>query len=348
MIVEKEGSVKVQQGYMPQLDVLRAIAVALVIIQHWFYAFKIFRFLPEGELGVKLFFVLSGYLITRILLDYKQRVLTGNMSMVQSLKKFYYRRFLRIFPIYYLLLFLLYLIYPSKISDSFVWHFFYLSNYFFYFINHGWGYVSHFWSLSVEEQFYIFWPFVILLSKRKYLLGIIIGTTLLGILFRATNFSHSYMYYILTPACFDALGLGALLALKYDWITTKIKTMSVTYFVTLLLSIGLIIYFHTLGKIVFNQIFLGLFIAIFSFLAVAKLSIGSKFHFIFENRILIFIGKISYGIYLYHNLIPFTYINHVHILFSYLLRIAVLLLVASASYYIIERPFLKFKDLRYV
>ena len=331
---------------MPQLDVLRAIAVALVIIHHWYYSFKIFSFLPNGELGVKLFFVLSGFLITRILLGYRKRVFIGESSFMQCLKTFYYRRFLRIFPIYYILLLVLLLTNHSEIRATIFWHFFYLSNYYFYFINHGWGGdVSHFWTLSVEEQFYIFWPFLILWVEEKYLLKVVVTTIICGVIFRTTNFSHSYMYNVLTPACFDSLGLGALLALKYDWIIVKIEKLRLIYTALLFLSFGLIIYFHRLNLVIFNQTFLGLFVSIFSFLVVSKISKGTKhLKSFFENKYLIYIGKISYGIYLFHNLIPFIYINHIPIFISYLLRLMILLLISSGSYLLIERPLLKFKN----
>lgn len=341
----REESIKMEDGYMPQLDALRAIAVGLVIIQHWFYGFKIFNFLPEGEIGVKLFFVLSGFLITRILLNYKNMISSKNTSFKQCIKKFYFRRFLRIFPIYYILLIVLLISNSLGIQDSFFWHFFYLSNFYFYYILHGWGNFAHFWSLSVEEQFYIFWPFVILLTKEKYLFTTILFTIIVGIIFRCANFDHSYMFNVLTPACFDALGLGALLSLKYSGIVMYIQKIGEKYFIFLLLNFGLIIVFYIFKFTVFNQIFLGLFISLFSFLIVAKLSMGIGWgNFFFENKVLIYLGKISYGIYLYHTLIPFIYIAKVNIFFSYLYRFVLLLLVSSTSYYFIERPILKLKN----
>src|SRR5687767_3808258 len=93
--------------YMPQLDALRAFAVFLVIISHWFSREHIVnRYTDNGTLGVTLFFVLSGYLITGILLKNKNSIEQGG-SIKSALKTFYIRRSLRIFPVYYLLIFVL-------------------------------------------------------------------------------------------------------------------------------------------------------------------------------------------------------------------------------------------------
>ena len=91
--------------YIARLDSLRAYAVIIVIISHWFPKIAISKLFPLGSIGVDVFFVLSGFLITYILLGYKNN---SNGAIKQKFKVFYVRRVLRIFPIYYLSLFLLY------------------------------------------------------------------------------------------------------------------------------------------------------------------------------------------------------------------------------------------------
>ena len=140
------------KGYMPQLDTLRAFAVLLVIISHWMPAENILnRYLYNGISGVTLFFVLSGFLITGILLKSKEKIDAGG-SMKQALKTFYIRRSLRIFPLYYLVICIAWIFNESGIRENFGWHFFYLSNFYFWKHWHWQEHLSHLWSLSVEEQ----------------------------------------------------------------------------------------------------------------------------------------------------------------------------------------------------
>src|SRR5262249_12031366 len=118
---------------------------------------------PGAELGVETFFVLSGFLITGILLDNRSQELR---SLV--LKQFYIRRFLRIFPVFYVVLSVALLMDATGIRSTWMWHAGYVSNIYFYL--HGWlGSLSHFWSLAVEEQFYIVWPLFILVIPSRWL-----------------------------------------------------------------------------------------------------------------------------------------------------------------------------------
>ena len=150
-------------GYIKQLDGIRAIAVLLVIVSHWFPGGFASRYVL-GSIGVDIFFVLSGFLITRILIAERLKfsAAPSTYSRLKSIKNFMVRRSLRIFPIYYLLLILLVLCanqFPNPVAQDWKWYFFYLQNILFY-INQGWpgGKLSHLWSLAVEEQFYLFWP----------------------------------------------------------------------------------------------------------------------------------------------------------------------------------------------
>jgi len=157
---------------LPELDGVRGIAVLMVIVFHafWFNQFyfgesvkEVMRFAILGQTGVDLFFVLSGFLITRILLATKGKK--------YQIRNFYIRRLLRIFPLYYMCLIIFFLVIPllsndfSGINNIFSFHFWsyilYLQGFTFTFLNQFNGPV-HFWSLAVEEHFYIFWPFFVL------------------------------------------------------------------------------------------------------------------------------------------------------------------------------------------
>src|SRR5215208_833462 len=172
-------------GMIPGLDGLRAIAFLLVFALHTDY-------LQIGWVGVSLFFVLSGFLITGILLDMKKA-----LSSKEYFFKFYGRRFLRIFPLYYLYLLLIVLLTTWLISIPFrprymqivldqIWYAAaYVYDFFFataaFQQSH---FLDHFWSLSVEEQFYILWPLLILLNPAKSLKKLFIGFVLFAPLFR--------------------------------------------------------------------------------------------------------------------------------------------------------------------
>ena len=124
---------KSANGYMPQLDALRAIAVGAVILHHFL---PLGRFIPYdfvtfGDLGVRLFFVLSGFLITGILLKCKSKVDLGDESPSFELRQFYVRRFLRIFPVYYLTLAIVAILNVPTVRTTFFWHLSYLSNVYF-------------------------------------------------------------------------------------------------------------------------------------------------------------------------------------------------------------------------
>src|SRR4051812_31238154 len=112
--------------YLPQLDGLRAVAILCVLFQH-FYS----EALVLGSLGVKLFFALSGFLITGILLKSKYAVESGASSPGDSLRRFYARRFLRIMPLFYLVLVVSALLNLPGVRESFWWHASYLSNVYF-------------------------------------------------------------------------------------------------------------------------------------------------------------------------------------------------------------------------
>ncbi|RWM17365.1 acyltransferase [Mesorhizobium sp.] len=195
-----------------QLDTLRAVAVTLVLYAH-FLAPGGSSFL--GHLGVRLFFVLSGFLITRLLLDARD---THAFAAGTALRSFYARRAIRIFPPYFVVLGLVWLTDLEQARSSLAWHALYLSN-FWYAQRNDWTpwLLCHFWSLSIEEQFYLVWPLIVLIAPRSRIEAITIGVIC---------FSLAYRFYwpiaadpalardLLPPASMDALACGALLAVR--------------------------------------------------------------------------------------------------------------------------------------
>ena len=151
---------------MPQLDGLRAIAVLLVVWSHWASGYIHIFGTHLGVLGVQLFFVLSGYLISGILIDCSLRDNEGRQRWF-VLRQFYIRRFLRIFPLYYAILGLAVYVNVPPFRTTWPWHAAYLSNVHFWLVGSRESYGGHLWSLSVEEQFYLCWPMLMLFMPKK-------------------------------------------------------------------------------------------------------------------------------------------------------------------------------------
>lgn len=344
--------------YIKQLDSIRALAVLLVILTHWF---------PEGHPlnkytsffnGVDIFFTLSGFLITGILLENREQLAVSGKSKWAVFKNFYARRTLRIFPIYYLAitaLFILGLKTGTDIRGSFLYFVTYTSN--FYFYNNGWdGMLSHLWSLAVEEQFYLLWPWLIILVNKKYLPGIIVLAIAIGIAGQVT-FGD-----ILTFSCFDGFGIGALLAwllhYKVSWLE-KIYLPSLWLAALCFLLQAVRVLSDSAVLLVPSRTLTSL--CTFALINAILLRKGEKNIFstsILQNRWLMQMGKISYGIYLYHLMVPYftgkvlTFLNKqlplpgatTNIYLFAAENFLILLMVAYASWKLIEQPVLRYKE----
>ena len=199
-------------GHANQLDALRAIAVAGVLLSHYARAAPLADL--AGYYGVRLFFVLSGFLITGILLDCRALVERGQ-SAAFTLRQFYVRRFLRIVPAYYATLLVAYAAGVGDVRATIKWDLLYLTNVYLVRADRWLEYVSHFWSLAVEEQFYLVWPALVLFVPRRLLRPTVLAVVVAGVVFRAAWLAstHSSMAVWTLPfASLDSLGLGALLA----------------------------------------------------------------------------------------------------------------------------------------
>jgi peptidoglycan/LPS O-acetylase OafA/YrhL len=202
--------------YLRQLDALRTIAVAMVIATHWRPRATTFWF--NGGFGVKLFFVTSGFLITGILLDARKEAEQSGFERRAVLRSFYARRFLRIFPLFYATLVLIYFLQVQAAREFIWWLVAYLGNVVVAYRGAWVDGIAHFWSLAVEEQFYLVWPVLMLFTPRRLLLPLIASAIVFAQLFRLILFLegiNGITVGVLPFASLDTLGLGAMLALLW-------------------------------------------------------------------------------------------------------------------------------------
>lgn len=332
-------------GRIASLDGLRALAILLVVVSHLLSNFT--SHLPYlGNLGVKVFFVISGFLITSILVAEFEKTDTIN------LKKFYFRRTLRIFPAYYFYIFIILLgkilsIYPIPLTD-FISAMTYTSNYF----PTSSMELSHSWSLAVEEQFYLIYPGLFILLKIEKIKRVLIFVVFLAPLIRMLmmylfynggNFSLWLVFAFHTNM--DALAIGSLLAfyrkkLHASHYYQKFLNSSVA-FISLPLIISAIFYdpkaflfLFTLGWTILNfTIVLGMDWLIFNDRRI--------FGKLFNLAPIKYIGVLSYSIYLWQQ--PFSIYSE-HLIWTHFPFNLILIIVFSmTSYYLIEKSFLKLR-----
>jgi len=333
--------------HLPGLDGLRAVSVFVVIIYH----FGI-NAVP-GDLGVSGFFVLSGFLITWLLL--RELRDTGTIS----LRQFYARRFLRIFPAYYAFLAASYLydrfrgdVWPHGLGWSGV---FYFVNYFNATHGHPDTSIAHAWSLSIEEQFYLLWPLALLLlsrAGRAWFAPALVAATLAVVAWRSWLFLHAHVGVAYVYNAFDNrfanLAVGCLLAVcaDRDWFARLAAALSSSVFLPVLTIVLLIwsrvgtsdTYHYSLGYTV-DAVLMGTFI-----IQMLLLSGSPAWHWL-EHPVVRYLGVISYPLYLWHAW-GLTVGMHVHVagrIGQFLAGVAASIALASGSYFVVERPFLKLK-----
>lgn len=347
-------------NYNKQIDGLRCFAVLGVLICHFIHFENIYLGrLPFGQ-GVNLFFVISGYLITKILLINKEKIKQKETSYKQVIKSFFYRRSIRIFPIYYLTILFLILINFQNTKDVLVWLATYTTN--FYISNDLNPYIgsfNHLWSLAVEEQFYLVWPFLILFVPIRYIEKTIVFIILLSIAFKITYFSsfgYSTAINALTISCADSLGFGALIAywsLYREALISKINKFRYSVLLSFLPFFYFIIYPREYDFIVIvgNNFLFSLF-AFFIIIKASQMKFSLITKFLLENRLAIHLGKISYGIYLYHFFMPdfynqmidlFPHYFYIESPFRTFFLFLFSLIFAQISWLVIEKPITKLK-----
>jgi peptidoglycan/LPS O-acetylase OafA/YrhL len=330
--------------YYKELDGLRFFAVFFVIISHWFPKSHFLNFTPNGSIGVTIFFVLSGFLISSILFRYKEKIQRGDSTIGETLKVFFIRRSLRIFPIYYLLIFFLFIYGYPAITENILYFVSYTSNILMFKEQTFFGTVSHLWTLSVEEQYYLIWPFILFLLQQKRVKVVILILILFSV---STQFimNQSFEYYnFLTFNAFDAFGLGSLLAYYKLYQEESLNSLQ-----NILMGIVAVMSIFFISKLEFftTQTFVSCLTVIFLIFIMSAKYKNAFFNKLLRNSVLMYIGKISYGIYLFHTFIPGLMDNfYPEILKSlpastyiiFIINFIVLIFICTISWFLFESP----------
>ncbi len=347
---------KTEKIHLNGINGLRAIAALSVVIFHMNMSFekynlKNLRTIDLAGFGVTIFFAISGFLITYLLLKEKE------MQSI-SIKKFYIRRILRIWPLYFLVLiisvFTAYYYNIGNLPGSLLYYIFLAANIPFI-LNITLPFLGHYWSLGVEEQFYLFWPWLI--KKSKYVLNTVIVFTCvyfaIHIIFRFIEYKWSYElpYLFIFVTRFDCMSIGAIGAIlihqKQDYfykIVTHKITQLVSWLVILLLAMNM---FH-IASIVDQEI-----VSIVSVVLIVNCGFNPEALIRLNHPIFDAFGKISYGIYIIHQLIIFyfaQFINNFNIASTikypliYFSVMSFTIITAWISYEFFEKRFLTLKE----
>ena len=334
------------------LDAVRALAIILVLVDH----FRVFEYLSgwhphTGSLGVMIFFVLSGFLITSMLLkEYRE---TGNISFAN----FYRRRAYRIFPNFYCCWILTTVVYC--LGRDFYWKHAALS--FFYLMDYGrglapenvqpWMHMWVSWSLAIEEKFYLLWPLLLLfLLKRPHLIRTLVSIILGQWVYRAVMALHfhvsgSYVYNTFEMRA-DALLVGCLLAIMVENDRVRLLCCELLrrQWFSLLAPLALVLIVVAPPS---NQ---AAWLAVWStqplIVAVMLLQVvywGAKSWTFMRHATVRLTAQLSYALYLYHplagrivKLLGMRHLGYPAVILT--------LIMAAASYYLVERPFMRMRD----
>jgi len=296
----------VRPAYMVQLDALRAVAVLTVMVHH--LAPALFPGLGLAAwAAVRLFFVLSGFLVTGILLRARDAVDAGQTTAGAALRRFHLRRLWRIVPVYYGVILGLALFDAGEVRQNLWWHLAFLSNV--KFVIDGWhhAYIGQFWFLAAQEQFYLFWPLMMLTLPRRLLLPVIVATIAIGPLYRAfaLGMGWTLAYEALLPANLDTLGLGALLAVlthrgSVDRFRTRTWAWAAWAAAAVLLALQLPAVRDVVGAplIAGSDLLMGLVSVVI--VAHAAAGFGGPVGRAMTWPPLLYLGTISYGAFAYH------------------------------------------------
>ncbi len=306
-----QGAAQRTIKYNPQLDGLRFFAVLFVVTYHWVPAIHELDYSTFFGGLINFFFVLSSYLITKILFSARDKAISMGIPKFKVIAVFLLRRVLRIFPAYYLFL-LVAVSMPtigSEIRQHAAMYFSYLANYHMY-ASHVFPAVSaHIWTLAVEEQFYLVWPLVIMFVPQKHLVKTLLAIIICAVLYRAFTYEpvNGVPQVILTQYCVDAFAVGAVLACKYTNASEKEKQL-ITRYTNLIFYIGvpLSIFIIAVKSHYWSFVLNRFLFSVISFKIIEGAVVGYKNYFgkFLEKKPVLYIGRISYGIYLYHLLVP--------------------------------------------
>jgi len=365
--------------HLPVLDGLRGLAIIIVVWHNASFtnsgdgefAKFLSLFANMGWMGVQLFFVLSGFLITGILLDEK--------GAPRQLRNFYMRRVLRIFPIYYAVLLVAFIILPALGSapawsiankSNEIWYWLYLVNWDIP-IEGGGGGLSHFWSLAVEEQFYLLWPLAVIALSPRALSRLCLALIVSAPIARAVMIHHNLEFatwaaYEFTFARWDALAVGALLALivrHRPWLERAVAILPKVLYGTLAYIAIYMAMNHNFAAVEHGLAALNQSVAALLFAAAlfnglfSSYPTASPWQTLLSSRALRNVGKYSYAIYIFHFPVvvalyaawqkhfgEFQRLNPLLDSNIRLLLVALLsYLLAVCSWYVLEQPCLRLK-----
>lgn len=349
------------------LDGLRAVSIIMVLLAHagatlpeYISSFPLYHLIGNSDIGVRVFFVISGFLITKLLIHEKEK--TGTISI----KKFYVRRIVRIFPVFYLYILVLLLIKFFFIHSIFADYKFilvaglFLWNYKFLFekvvpgfdsndMENGSWFFGHFWTLSTEEQYYLLWPWLFKKMGQEKLKKLVVIVIIGAVVFRiavcflmpslAEKISLRFHYDAILTGCFFALLEKNTSAFQkvLDWLKRKDVQAFIILF-PFVMSPLLAYYFRSNYKLLIGINLENISIALFVIWAVY---IPSRFARFLNRKIMVQIGVLSYSLYIWQQLFLTNQITYWPNKFPQNLILAVV--AGVGSYYLIEKPVLKLK-----
>jgi peptidoglycan/LPS O-acetylase OafA/YrhL len=353
---ELRGGEKVG-GYLPALDGVRAIAVSLVLFGHTVEHDEFQSLCHIGEectyVGICLFFVLSGYLITRLLI--REEDSSGNVS----LPYFFMRRGLRLFPALWLYLAVVYLCWSRGWLPDHAWYSFFSSLlYVRNIVGHGHE-THHLWSLSIEEQFYLIWPILFVLFARRngWRLAVAVLVILVVFSWRWYAWIHGLVHYgklyVRSDFRFDSPMIGCSLALiERLWPRSFLPLNATRWHSDLAFltgvggAIGWVAYETHYGQV------WGLDSTVLSLLA--ALAICSQVgmgHGVIRVALtcppVTFLGRISYGVYLWQQLFLGNLVEPLTVVRRFPVNLVATFATALSSWYFLEKPILSYKNTRY-
>jgi peptidoglycan/LPS O-acetylase OafA/YrhL len=374
LMIRNDGNdpARALKGYIPEIDGLRGVAISAVLLHRfWPDSGPLQRYARLGDLGwvgVDLFFVISGFLITGILLDTR--------GAPGYFRNFYARRILRIFPLYYAFVGAVFIVFPALQGGSFLdtafvrqsgsplWYLFYLGNvpealrgqeppYF----------IAQVWSLAIEEQFYLLFPLVAFKLTRRHLTWVLTAALGAAPLFRFATAvlmpANERIQYLATPSRVDVISAGCLLALALRYRGPH-QRENLPALATWAAAgcLGLFVLTFALGGLARTSFFgrtLGYSVVALAFGAVVLWTVlhrGGSATAILRLPPLQYLGKICYGLYLLHRPAGFLVESLVartapsfglHTFAMLSMKVGASVVLASASWYAFERRILKLK-----
>jgi peptidoglycan/LPS O-acetylase OafA/YrhL len=335
---------------IPQLDAVRGMAILLVIFHNGserFPALHLQGLFANGWMGVDLFFVLSGFLITGILIDAKQSE--------GYLRNFYARRCLRIWPLYYSLIFFMFAVLPflsrseghAVFEKSSPWWAYplFLQNFLISPVSTAAaGPLGVTWSLAIEEQFYLVWPWIVRFCSYAQLRRIATAVIFLSPALRFYLSRHQVDLYTNVFCRLDGLMAGAFLALVIradNFLPSKFIRPA---WISLLSAVPLA--FLTEALHVRWVVFSLSAVASAAFVYLSLFSVQKWLRVMLTNRFMVYTGTISYGLYLLHK-IPFGMVQTLRLdRYPFLVMPTILLVsyaTAALSWHLLEKPFLRLR-----